>query len=109
MAFKYPSELLLTTNRIIKSKGVLYSIYKLESFQEWDMVVTIKLDGNLKGQQDGYIINLSPREIGNNLFAYSDTGPNDFGYTNKLEGLVIAIRAAKTGPSTTGYGKELHS
>lgn len=66
---------------------------KLESFKEWDMVLTVKIDGILKGNKDGVLINVSPQEVASQVTNYENNNATDFGFINKVKGVVVVIRA----------------
>ena len=65
----------------------------LESFKEWDMVLTVKIDGVLKGNKDGILINISPQEVASQVTNYENKNATDFGFINKVNGIVVVIRA----------------
>jgi len=56
------------------------------------MVFTIKLNGRFKGNDDGLLINISPQEVASQVTNYDNQEATDFGFINKVNGLIIVIR-----------------
>ena len=77
---------------------------KLISRSEYDLIMTLKVNGTFRGKTDGVLINLSPDNVMQKISYYEPSDARDFGFINKLFGLVIAVRQ-----SPKSQGNNTHS
>lgn len=69
------------------------------------MVITLKINGTLRGPKDGVLINISPDSINDKITFYDPSDAKDLGFINKLHGLVIAVRSNPKSPSNSSHSK----